>query len=81
MDPVAGFVLRKGERRWKMRRIVMVVTVALIIAAMLLASAPAFAAGGAIKFSYGPCGDVCSQIVVTPSENINQHQDSHPNGT
>ena len=64
-----------------MRRIVMVVTVALIIAAMMASALPAFAAGGAIKFSYGPCGDVCSQIVVTPSENINQHQDSHSNGT
>ncbi len=64
-----------------MKRFILVLTVALVIAAMVVATAmPAFAGGGAIKFSYGPCGDVCSQITVTPSENINQHQASHPNG-
>ena len=63
-----------------MRRLLFVLTPAAVWAALMLASAlPAFADGGAIKFSYGPCGNVCSQILVTPSENINQHQDIHPN--
>ncbi len=63
-----------------MKRILMVLTVALVMAAMVVATAmPAFA--GAIKFNSGPCGDVCSQTTVTPSENINEHRASHPNGT
>ncbi len=69
------------RRHIAVKRILSWLTVALVMAAMVVATAmPAFAGGGAIKFSYGPCGDVCSQIVVTPSENINQHQASHPNG-
>jgi hypothetical protein len=61
-----------------MQRLIFVLTVALLMAAMVVATAmPAFA--GAIKFSTGPCGDVCAQGTVTPSENINLHQASHPN--
>ena len=63
-----------------MKRLILVLTVALVMTAMVVATAmPAFAGGGAIKFGYGPCGDFCSQSSVTPSENINQHQASHPN--
>jgi hypothetical protein len=63
-----------------MRRLLFVLTLAAVWAAVMLASAlPAFGDGGAIKFSSGPCGDACSQITVTPSENINQQIKSHPN--
>ncbi len=68
---------RKGGEKI-VKRIVIVLTVAAMLAVALMATAlPAGAK--AIRFSSGPCGDVCQDTVVTPSENINQHQHSHPN--
>ena len=62
-----------------MKRTLLVLTVAAMLAVALVASAPPAGAKAIVFSSFGPCGDFCSQSVVTPSENINQHQASHPN--
>ena len=52
-----------------MRRPLFILALAAVwVVVMLTTALPAFAAGGAIKFSNGSCGDVCSQTIVSPSE-------------
>ena len=57
----------------------LILLVVTLLAVVIVATMAASAWAEAIRFGYGPCDNFCSNITVTPSENINQTQHSHPN--